>query len=149
MEGAEGMSERLNEAVAVVATIDPQLVDNTTVSSDLVDMSKFRRVMFVLSVGAVDTTVNAKLREARDSGGTGEQDISGKSIAALGASDDNKQVILEVSAAELSSGYTHVSLNVTVGDGATGAYVSAVGLGGNGRIQPSSDFDLSSVAQIV
>jgi hypothetical protein len=142
-------TEQLSEALGVMATIDPQLVDNATVSSDLVDMGVVRRLMFVLNVGATDTTVDAKLREAQDSGGTGEQDLSGKAITQLGATDDNKQVIIEVAAEELSAGFTHVSLDVTVGDGDTGAYVSAVGLGGIPRHHPASDDDLASVAEIV
>lgn len=139
----------LSEALGLVATIDPQLVDNATVTSDLVSMSECRRLLFVVTVGATDTTVDAKLREATDASGSDEQDLDGKAITQLGATDDNKQVLLEVTDEELSAGYTHVSLDVTVGNGSTGADVAAVGLAGVPRSYPASDLDLASVAEIV
>ena len=140
-------TERLSERLPVVATIDPQLVNNATVSSDLVNMSERRRMVFILVIGATDTTVNAKVREAQDSGGTGEQDLSDKAITQLGATDDDKQVVIEVAAEELSAGFTHVSLDVTVGNGTIGAYVAAVALADVSRYKP--DTDLASVAEIV
>lgn len=142
-------TEQMSENLAVVATIDPQLVDNAVKSSALVDMSKVRRLMFVVEVGATDTTVDAKLREAKDASGTDEQDLTGKAITQLGGTDDNKQVIIEVAAEELGAGFTHVSLDVAVGDGTLGAYIAAVGLGGAARNRPVSGDDLASVAEIV
>jgi hypothetical protein len=141
-------TERMTEALPVVAAIDPQLADDTTVSSDLVDMENRRRVIFVLLVGATDTTVDAKIREAQDGSATGEQDLTGKSITQIAADEDNGQVIIEVAAEEMSTGYTHLSLDVTVGDGSTGAYIAAVALAGVTRYKPDTD-DLSSVAEIV
>ncbi len=141
-------TERLSEQLPVVATIDPQLVDNATVSSDLVDMETRRRVIFVLAIGATDITVDAKVREAQDASATGEQDLSGKAITQLSATDDNKQVVIEVTAEELSAGFTHLSLDVIVGDGTAGAYVSVVALADVSRYKPDTG-DLASVAEIV
>lgn len=143
------MASKLSQDLAVVATIDPQIADDATVSSDQVDMSKRDKVMFVISVGATDTTVDALVREATDDQGTDEQDLTGKAITQLAGTDDNKQAIIEVDASELSDGFTHVSLDITVGDGTTGANVSAVALVGHARYQPASDNDLASVVQIV
>lgn len=143
------MSSKLSQDLAVVATIDPQLADDATLSSDLVSMGIGEKVIFVISVGATDTTVDAKLREAQDASATGEQDLTGKAITQLSGTDDNKQAIIEVDADELSSGFTHVSCDVTVGNGTTGGNVSVVALRGHARYQPASNGDLASVAQIV
>jgi len=138
----------LSNNLAIVAAIDPQIVDNNTVSTDLVDMSLYSRVIFIVEVGFCDTTVNAKIREAKDDAGVTEQDLTGLAITQLADDDDNKQVILEVSAANLSAGYRYVSCDVTVGNGTSGAYISAVGLAGDSRYNPASDNDLASVAEI-
>ena len=142
-------TKQLSETLAVVATVDPQVVNNTSASSDYVDMENFRRVIFVIAVGATDTTVDAKIQEAQDASGTGAQDLSGKAITQLSATDDNKQAIIEVAAEELSDNYTHVKCVVTAGSGSTGAYVAVIGLAGVARYEPASDLDLASVAEIV
>lgn len=145
------MSNYLSQELAVVATVDPgALLDNTTATSDWVDISKFNKVMFVVAVGATDTTVDAIIQEADDSSGTNPATVSGKSITQLtGANGDNKQVILEANASEISSGKTHIACKVTVGDGTSGAYVTVIGLGGCARYNPASNNDLASVVEII
>ena len=148
------MPSQPSERAAGGATIHPQLIDNNTANSDYVDLSKFHEAMFILSVGATDTTVDFSVRESRDNSGTGEQTLSGKSATQLAGTDDNKQVVINVKAEELTQGapgsnYRYVRPRVTVGDGTTGAYVSVVGLGLKPRYGPASDDDLADVAQIV
>jgi hypothetical protein len=142
-------TEQLSEGLAVVSTIDPQLLDNATANGDYVDMSKFRRVMFVFAVGAIDAVLDFSLREAQDTGGTGEAAITGKAITQFTATDDNKQAIIEVAAEELSAGYRYVRPRVVGADGAAGGQIVVIGLGGNARFSPASDNDLASVAEII
>jgi len=56
------MQSQPSERAAVVATIDPANYNNSTQTTDYIDMSKFHEVMFVVMLGAVDSTVNFKLR---------------------------------------------------------------------------------------
>ncbi len=144
------MLSQPSEQAAVVATIDPANQNNSTQVSDWVDLRKFHQVLFVLLLGAVDAAITAKLREATDSSGTGAQDLTGKAMTALGASDDNKQVVFNLKAEELSvnSGYTHAALSVTIANGATNI-LGALALGMHPRFGPASDDDLVSVAEIV
>src|SRR5437899_1072444 len=72
-----------SEAAAVVAVIDPQTANNTTKASGYVDMRKFQEALFIVQLGTVDSTIDAKLQQAQDSGGTGLKDITGKSITQL------------------------------------------------------------------
>lgn len=133
---------------AVVAAIDPQLVDNAAVTSDWASMADFDFVDFVVNVGATDITVDAKVQSADDSSGTNNTDVTGLSVTQLSATDDNKQVVLRIHRTQLNTGDTHVAVVVTVGDGTTGAYVSAVGLGFQSNYQPATNYDVASVAQI-
>ena len=140
-----------SEALAVASTIDPQLVDNATKVADYIDTENGHYVTFVLNVGATDTTVDAKLRQAKDSSGTSVKDITGYGATQLAATDDNKQVVFCVAASELdtANGFSFVTLSVTAGDGSTGAYISAVGLLSNLRYSEAADNDLSTVAEII
>jgi len=143
------MSNKLSDNLAVVAVVDPLLRDNAAGTSDWAGMAKHSKIMFVIAVGATDTTVDAKLQEATDSSGTGATDLSGKAITQLGATDDNKQVIIEVDASELSSGFDFVACVVTSGDGTAGADTCVIALAGDARYNPASGYDLASVAEIV
>jgi hypothetical protein len=141
------MNYYLSENFSIASTVDPQLLNNNSVTSDWVDMSLYRKVSFILNVGATDITVDAKLQEATDSSGTSAQDITGFAITQLTATDDNEQVVIEIDATELSENYTHVALVVTIGNGSTGAQISAIGLGYEARYVEVDH--LASVAEVV
>jgi hypothetical protein len=142
------MPSQPSERVAVVGAIDPALRDNTTVTSDAVDMSKFHEAMFVLLIGATDIAVDAKLQESDASAGT-YTDISGKAIAQATSTDDNKQWVINLKSHELTPTKRYARLSVTVGDGTTGAHTAAVALGMRPRFGPASDDDHADVDEIV
>lgn len=99
------MSERLlSEELHVIATIDPAF-NHTTQKSDPWDMQKWRRVMVVLMTGAATTnaTVDGKVRFAATSSGAFTTGVSGKTITQLTDADGDKQVIINLSAAECAS----------------------------------------------
>lgn len=139
-----------SELMTVVGKIDPQSANNTTKATDYVDLSKFQEVLFVLQVGAIDAVIDFKLQEATDSSGTGLQDVSGKAITQLTAGDDNKIVLINFRADELTvaSGYRYVRGLATLGNGSA-QLVAAVALGVLPRFGPASDSKLAAVAQIV
>lgn len=142
------MSNFLSQEMAVVATIDPQLVNNTSATTDWVAVKSFKKFAFVVALGLTDITTDVILQESAD-GGTTPTSITGKTVTQLTASSDNKQVILEVDTSELLSTTTHVACKVTVGNGTSGSFVSVIGLAGRARYEPASDSNLGSVAQIV
>lgn len=146
-------TSRLSERLAVLATIDPQSATAGDYDSDAVDMRLFRRALFALLVGTISTsgTVDAKLQGSVD-GSTGWTDISGKSITQLtqAGTDSNKQVLLEITDAELANAnddFRYVRLRVTTAVAAS--LIAAVALGGDTRYAPASDNDLASVDEIV
>lgn len=144
------MSSHLSERLAIVATIDPQSASAGNYDSDAVDVSKFERVMFVLLAGALGSsgTVDFKLRESDASGGT-YGDISGKAATQLtqAGTDDNKQVVIEIKADELTDGKRFVKARVTTATAAS--LVALVALAGEARDRPISADDLASVDEIV
>lgn len=143
-------TERLSEQIAVVGTIDPALRDNTTADSDVIDMKLWRRVLFLVLLGATDIVVDFALRGSNNSDGSSSAAITGKSVTQLSATDDNEQVMVEITAEELeTAGYRYVFGRVTIGDGTLGANVAVAVLAGEGRYRPASDHDLASVSEIV
>src|SRR5262245_55413581 len=110
-----------SEKIIYLDGINPANNNNATFNSGWIDMRKFQEALFILQLGAVDIAINAKLQEAKDSGGTGAQDISGKAMTALTGTDDNKQVLFNLKAEEcsLNAGYGFARIQVTVGAGTT------------------------------
>lgn len=147
------MNSLASERAAVLATIDPDVTTASTVVSDYCDMSKFGRVMAILLAGTLGSsaTLNAKLVQATDSGGTGVKDITGKAITELteAGTDSDKQAIINCMAEELDveGGFTHIALSVTLGVATSD--LGAVVLGFDARHEPASDNDLASVDEIV
>jgi len=145
------MKGLLTERLALVGSIDPDACATGAQTSDWIDMSKFRQVMFAVAVGTLGSsaTVDFKVQEATSSGGAGAADISGKSITQLteAGTDSDKQVLVNVRFDELSDGFTHIAGVMTVGVATSDAVVLV--FAGDPTYAPASDFDLASVDEIV
>lgn len=144
-------TERLSEALAVVSTIDPVSQSAATVTGDIIDMSKYSRLLFVLSVGALgaSATVDYLIQGSAASNMGSPATITGKSITQLtkAGSDDNKQVIVEVTAEEVAAqGFRYVRDSLTV---ATAACLISVVVLGLVDVTPASALDLATVDEIV
>jgi hypothetical protein len=139
-----------SQKLALAAVVDPKNGNNAANNSTWLSMIKFRQALFVLQTGAIDQTVDFKLQEAKDSSGTGAQDLSGKAITQLNNTNSNKQAVINVRAEELSvnSGYCFVRAVATVGNGTT-SLINVVGIGLEPVQGPASANNLSSVAQVV
>ena len=142
-----------SERVAILGTVDPDVLTAAAHTSDYVDMSKFERVMAVVMAGTLGSsaTFDAKLVQATDSSGTSSKDITGKSITQLteAGTDSDKQAIINCMAQELDvdNGFTHVALTITVGTASSDG--AGVLLGLDPRYGPASDNDIASVDEIV
>ena len=146
------MNMLLSESVAVAGTIDPDAYTASAYTSDWVSMADFERIMAIVMAGTLGSsaTLDAKLQEATDSSGTSAQDLTGKAITQLtqaGTDDSDKQAVINCKSSELSAGFTHVALVMTVGTATSDA--GAVILGGNAPEKPASNNDLASVVEIV
>tara|TARA_R110000824_G_scaffold122689_2_gene280048 strand:+ start:53 stop:499 length:447 start_codon:yes stop_codon:yes gene_type:complete len=138
------------ERAAIVATVDPANTGAGATDTDEVDHSQWNTTQWTLMLGtmASTSTVDFKLQSASSSGGS-FSDITGKAITQLteAGSDDNKQVVINLRADELTSGDRYVKGVVTVA--AAASWASVLTLGFDARHAPASDNDLSSVDEIV
>lgn len=140
-----------HDLATVVAAINPQSIAATTTSSSgWVDMSKFSHALFILSSGVIDTLVDFKLVEAKDSIGTGSQDLASKAIVQAPITDDNYQYGISVSDENLSrnSGYRYVRAVVTTGAGTT-SLLSLVAIGLSPKQLPASDWKSANMVQTI
>lgn len=143
-----------SEQVAVLGTIDPDVSPAATYTSDYVDASEYANFMATIQTGTLgaSATVDAKLVQATDSGGTGKKDITGKAITQLtqaSPDDSDKQAIINLKPEELdvNNDFTHFALELTVAVATSDA--SAIIQGLDPRHGPASDNNLASVAEVV
>lgn len=149
---ATGFQERLSEGIAVLSSIDPDAYAAGSYNGDVIDMKLVRRVLYIVSVGTLGSsaTVDFLVKGDTTSGGSYTTTVTGKAITQLtqAGSDDDKQVLVEVTAEEVAAqGFRYIRDTLTVATAACDAGV--VGLGGALRYAPASDYDLASVDEIV
>lgn len=140
-----------NERVAVVGVVDPDAYtasgsyDKTT---DAIDMSKWNRVAFIVMAGDVEDTgtIDFKVTESDMSGGS-YTDVADKAITQLTTDDDDKQAIIEVTAADLTDDNRYVRGELRTATAASD--VSVVALGLDARNEPAGAGNLASVAEVV
>ncbi len=137
--------EQLSEALAVVGTIDPASLAAAEHLTDAIDMSKYRRVLFIITTGVLGTnaTIDFTIKQATTSGGSYDLQVGGnssptKAITQLTkAANDNDQVLVEVRAEECTRRWLKGSLTV----GTAASLASVVALGAVARQQPVTQLD--------
>ena len=143
---------KFGEKNAILGAINSAAVAAGTVVSTWVPVRDFHSIAAILSIGTMGAsgTIDAKLRQATDSSGTGAKDVTGKAITQIvKASGDNVQALLEVRGDELdgANGFGFVALSVTVGTATS--QLAATLIGHNPRFAPASAANPASVVQIV
>lgn len=138
-----------SDRARLVGAIDPDAYSTGAQNTGWIDASQFANFLAMISAGTLgaSATLDAKIEEATDSGGTSAQDVSGKSITQLTktGSDDDKQALINLRPDELSDGYTHFRVTMTVGTASSDA--AAYVFGFDARYEPEDDLD--SVAEVV
>jgi hypothetical protein len=142
---------KVSEALAVLATFDPISQAAATVTTGWVSMADVDRLLAVLQTGVLgaSATVDAKLQQAKDSGGTGAKDITGKAITQIvKASGDNKQALINLNEKDLdvTGGFFYVRLSITVGVAASQIAASLFGVT---SLEPANAFNQAAVVQVV
>ena len=87
----------------------------------VVDATGWQRLAFLLGVGAVDTTVDAKVQESDN--GTDWADVTDAAITQIDADGDNSEVEIDVDLTA-DGRKRYYQLLVTVGAGAAGAVLA-------------------------
>jgi len=131
-----------SDGVAVLTTLDPASVAASTVVTSWVPVQNFHSFLALLETGVLgaSATLDAKLRQASDSSGTGAKDITGKALVQIvKASGDNKQAMINARASDLdqANGFGWIALSVTIGTAAS--IFGAQLLGFYPRFEPPKD----------
>jgi hypothetical protein len=137
--------------MALLATIDPVSQAAATVTTGWVSLADIDRLLGILQTGVMgaSATIDAKLQQAKDSGGTGAKDITGKAITQiLKATGDNKQALINLNQSDLdvAGGFYYVRLSITVGVAASQIAASLLGLP---SYEPAAPFNQAAVVQVV
>ena len=143
---------KLNEKIAILATIDPASAAVGTVSTAYIPVANFSNISALLKIGVIGAlgTIDAKLVQSQDAAGTGVKPITGKAIAqVLAAGGNSKQVSIECRADDLdtNNGFGFVALSVTIGTAAS--FIDAALIGANPRYYPASQYNQTGVVQVV
>jgi len=141
-----------SELVSVLATYNPVSLGASTVTTGWINAANHHHFLALLQTGVLgaSATLDAKIRQATDSSGTGAKDVTGKAITQIvKASGDNKQAEINLRATDLdvNGGFSYITLSITVGTAAS--LVSAALLGFSDRYLPGSDHNQASVVEIV
>lgn len=137
------------EEFAIVATIDPIDANNADSATDIIDMSLYHEVLFIILLGVMNDSATFDFALTEDSAanmGT-ETAISGKALTQVsGNGGDAKQHMISLQASEMTPGKRYVR-----GTQANSAHsqLAAVVVLGRPRFPPATEGDLSSVTQII
>lgn len=117
----------------------------STQTTGCVDMSKYNRVIFIISVGTLGSsgTVNAKLQTGNASDGSDAADFTGGAITQIDTAG-SKIATIEISAAEMGTKrYARVSMTTAVASSIVGVYPIAT----EGRFPPITSGSVAAVVQ--
>ena len=141
-------TEQASQGIAIPGVMIPPVSTSSHKESGPVDMTKFRRAMFIVGVGAFGSsaTVDAKIQESVDTTDGNFTDVTGGAITQLlAAGGDNRVAVLEIDAEKLTAGKKFTRVKVTVGTAAS--LVTAFALGVDPIQKPGSQNNDTSVAQ--
>lgn len=143
---------RASERVAVIGTIDPDAYTAAAYNTDVIDMQKFERVLFLVLAGDLGSsaTLDFVVKGDAAAGGSFTETVTGKVITQFtqAGTDSDKQAIVEVTAAEArAQGFRYLRGTLTIGTATSDAGV--VVLGFDPRFNPASRYNLATVDEIV
>lgn len=141
----------IHERMGLIGTIDPQTVSNSEVFTDVIDMSKYQKVMAVFMLGNMPAETIVARCVTCDSGGTNAAAFkTASTLSAHASNNDNDQIIIELDGDELAEGGSNAERYVKFGlvtGGSTGG-PAACAVFGEVKQPPATNHDLSSIVEI-
>jgi hypothetical protein len=136
------MQEQLTQALAVADVINSQSVNNASVSSLGIDMSKYHRALFLIQCGSLGAagTVDGRLQSSAQANFNVAHNITNTNLTQITA--NNALATIEIRADQVQAGDQYVRLNLTGGGNAV--TVGALGLGGEANHKPASAANLNN-----
>lgn len=143
----------MGAVIGILGSIDPDAYAASTVTTGWISAATWQDFMAIVQAGTLGSsaTLDAKIQQATDSGGTGVKDLSGAAITQLteAGTDSDKQAVICFSADDLdiANGFNHFRLSMTIGTATSDA--GGIVLGSAGRYGPAASHDAASVDEIV
>lgn len=140
------VNTKISEGLALLGSVDPISQGAGTVTTGWVAVQNFHSFLALIATGIMgaSATLDAKIQQAQDSGGTGVKDLTGKALVQiLKAAGDGKQAYINFRDQDLdtTNGFTYIRLSLTVGTAAS--LVAGYLFGGNAKFEPVRDLTAS------
>jgi len=145
------VNQKMSEGLTIADALAPaSQAAGTVATPNWIPVLVYRRMMALIQTGVLgaSATLDAKLRQATDSSGTGAKDITGKAITQIvKASGDNKIATIDLNVdtdLDSANGFAYVQVSLTIGTAASivGAYL--FGLPG---YEPATAYNAAAVVQ--
>src|SRR5215472_4114257 len=111
--------EQITQRLGLAAGIPPQTLNNNRLFTDAVDMSKFKRCFFILSIGTNAGSISAWMQESADNVNWTANDTAGAFSGGAGGNTSqtglvsaNQITTFEARADNISSGKRYVRLEI-------------------------------------
>ncbi len=150
------MTSLLSERIAVIGRIKPQTVTAAaTAESGVVDMQYWDRVLVLADIGDYaagnDGTVTGGVYGDTASNGSFATLITGKEVTTSkfsGSAQDDAVGEINIKSDEVNAqGFRYIKVKMTPAN--QNLTLACMILGGDGRYEPASDFDMASVKEII
>lgn len=107
---------KTSTAIPLIAALPPLSQGVATRSTGWVAAKDYFNYMAVIESGVMGAsgTLDAKIEQAQDSGGTGVKDITGKVITQITANNKNAVINFCQNDIDMTNGFTHVRVTLTV-----------------------------------
>ena len=143
-----------SEEWAIFGGIDPAALSGTSRYSDTVDLTKFRRAVFILmrgsEAGVIDMAAYQSAAASAESASVATDGvaITSYAITQLAAGTTDVQCVLEVGREALTDGYAFVQVKLTEG-GTASTTCAVIAIGVEPVFWPGADDDATSVQEII
>ena len=137
-------TEQLTQALGFCTEVDAQVINNTNKTAGSIDMSKFKRALFVVNVGAVAAggSLNFQLVEDTASNLGTATNLAGTGASQTGFTTANKLVTFEVRSDQMTKRYLGLKVTET---GSQNVNVCIIGFGGEAILKPGNAQNAASV----
>lgn len=143
-------TETLTQRIALANGIAPQTLNNARLSTDGIDLSKAKRALFILSIGANAGSISAWLQESADNSSWTANDTAGSFNGAssgtsqTGLTSANKIYTFEVRNDQLTAGKRYVRLQIKEVNSAN-VLVAVVAYSDEGDAKPNNANNAANV----
>jgi hypothetical protein len=136
--------EQLTQALGFGTEVDAQVINNTNKTAGGIDMSKFKRALFIVNVGAVVAggSLNMQLVEDTQASLATATNLAGNNTSQNGFTTANKIVTFEARADQMTKRYLGLKVTET---GSQNVNVCVICFGGEAIQKPGNAQNAASV----